>query len=61
MAGSYTQLLVQLASARQFPANADAEVSRRDSSLLQRNRVHSNDDWYVLPHVSAKGRRKGGV
>ena len=58
MAGPDTSLLVRLAGAREFPANASAEVSRRDTPLLQRNRVHSDGDRHVLPPVSAKGRSK---
>src|SRR5215813_4522215 len=58
MAGADASLLARLAGARQFPANAAAEVSHRDTSLLQHDRVHSDDDRHVLPHVPAKGRRK---
>ena len=58
MAGPDTSLLARIARARQLCANAAAEVSSGDTSLLQRDRVHSDDDRHVLPHVPTKGRRK---
>src|SRR5262245_61112221 len=58
MASLDTSLLARLAGARQFPANATAEVSSRNTSFLQRDRIHSDDDRHVLPHVPTKGRRK---
>src|ERR1051325_6672962 len=57
VAGTDTSLLVWLAGAGQLRAVAVPEVSHRDTPLLQRDRVHSDDDWNVLPHVSAQGRR----
>src|SRR5215510_10804660 len=58
MAGPITSLLARLAGTRQFPANAAAELSNRNTSLLQRGCVHSDDGRHVLPHVPTKGRRK---
>src|SRR5262249_27046992 len=57
MAGYDTSLLAWLAGASQFSANAAAEVSCRNTSLLQRRRVHSDDDRHVLPHVPTTWRR----
>src|ERR1044072_2942568 len=63
MAGPDASLLARLAGACQFRANAAAEVSSRDTSLLQHDRVHPDDDRHVLLHVwpqkgtkSPKGR-----
>src|SRR6185437_8270349 len=61
VAGPDASLLVWLASADQFRANVVSEVSRRDTSFLQRGRIHSDDDWDVLPFVPAEGRRSRGV
>src|SRR5215510_7543174 len=58
MAGANTSLLAWLTRARQFRANAAAEVSNRNTSLLQHGRFHSDDDRHVLSHVPTKGRRK---
>ena len=51
MAGANTSLLARLTRARQFSANAAAQVSGRDTSLLQRDRLNPDDDRYVLLHV----------
>src|SRR5690349_48533 len=61
VAGDQSSLLVWLAGAGEFSAVAVSEVSRRDTSLLQRDRVYSDDDRHVLPHVPTKGRRERGV
>src|SRR6185369_15947988 len=58
MAGPHTSLLARLARARQFCANAAAEVSSGDTSLLQHDRFHSDDDRHVLPPVPTKGRKR---
>src|SRR6185503_2157485 len=50
MAGPDASLLDRLARAGQFRANAAAEVSHRNTSLLQRDRLHPNDDRHVLLH-----------
>src|SRR5215510_665990 len=57
MAGTNASLLVWFAGAGQFSAVAAAEVSPGDPPLLQHNRVHSDGDRHVLPHVSTKGGR----
>jgi len=57
VAGADTSLLVWLACASEFSTDVLSKVSRRDTSLLQRDRVHSDGDWDVLSPVSAKGRR----
>ena len=54
-------LLVRLASAGEFSANAVSEISSRDTSLLQRGGVHADGNRDVLSPVSAKGRRGCGV
>ena len=61
VASHYSKLLVWLSDARQFPANRVAAVSRRDTPLLQRSRVCSDDHRHVLPHVSASGRTERRV
>ena len=61
VAGVDASLLVWLASADQFSANVLSEVSRRDTSFLQRSGVYSDGDRDVLPPVSAEGRRSRGV
>src|ERR1044072_278217 len=58
VASAHTSLLVWLARAGQFPATLVSEVSRRDSSLLLRCRVHSDDDRHVLSLVSTEGRTR---
>src|ERR1041384_515746 len=57
VAGVDSSLLVRLAGADQFCSVAVPEVSRRITSLLQRDRLRPGCDWYVLPPVSALGRR----
>src|SRR5215218_8707246 len=61
VAGADASLLVWLPRAGEFSANDVSEVPSRDTSLLQRDRVHSDGDRDVLSPVSAKGRRDCGV
>ena len=48
--------LLWLACAAEFPANGVSEKQSRDSSFLQRDRFHTDDDRDVLPHVPAQRR-----
>jgi hypothetical protein len=59
MAGVNTSLLDRLTRARQLRANVAAEVSHRNTSLLQRDRVHPDDDQYIdISHKKAQKAHK---
>jgi hypothetical protein len=59
MAGVNTSLLDRLTRARQFRANAATEVSHRNTSLLQRDRVHPDDGRHFdISHKKAPKAHK---